>query len=132
LVVNVGRDAVDREMKEFAGTSMVVLDQVPDEVIDAEWHLLKWSLFDETLIPNRYRALIALAVAAVLRCRYATRLHTEMARVHGASEAEIAASVHQATLVSAWSARMNGIEVDAAEFAAEVERLVSHMTGMEG
>jgi hypothetical protein len=55
-----------------------------------------------------------------------------MARVHGASEAEIAASVHHATLVSAWSARMNGVEVDAAEFAAEVERVVSHMTDREG
>lgn len=126
-----GRDEVDREMKELAGTSMAVLDQVPDEVVDAEWQLLKWSLFDETLIPNRYRALIAVAVAAVLRCRYAIRLHTEMARVHGASEAEIAASVHHASLVSAWSARMNGVEVDAAEFAAEVERVVSHMTERE-
>jgi AhpD family alkylhydroperoxidase len=128
----VGRTAVDREMKELAGTPMAVLDQVPDEVVDAEWQLLKWSLFDETLIPNRYRALIAVAVAAVLRCRYAVRLHTEMARVHGASEAEIAASVHHATLVSAWSARMNGVEVDAAEFSAEVERLVTHMTDREG
>jgi AhpD family alkylhydroperoxidase len=127
-----GRDTVDREMKELAGTCMAVLDQVADEVVDAEWQLLKWSLFEETLIPNRYRALIAVGVAVVLRCRYAIRLHTEMARVHGASEAEIAASVHHATLVSAWSARMNGVGVDAAEFAAEVERVVSHMTDREG
>ena len=127
-----GREAVDREMKELAGTSMTVLDQVPDEVVDSEWRLLKWSLFDETLIPNRYRSLIAVAVAAVLRCRYAVRLHTELARVHGASEAEIAASVHHATLVSAWSARMNGVDVDPAEFAGEVERLVSHVMEREG
>lgn len=127
-----GREAVDREMLEVAGTSMAVLDQVPDEVVDAEWRLVKWSLFDETLIPNRYRALMAVAVAAVLRCRYAVRLHTEIARVHGASEAEIAASVHHATLVSAWSARMNGVDVDAAEFAAEVERVVRRMTEREG
>ena len=127
-----GREAVDAEMKELAGTVMTVLDQVPDEVIEPEWRLLKWSLFDETLIPNRYRALIAVAVAAVLRCRYAVRLHTEMARIHGASEAEIAASVHHATLVSAWSARMNGVDISAADFAAELERLVGHLTDREG
>lgn len=80
-------------MRELAGRVLSVLDRVPDELVNAEWQLLRWSLLDDTLIPGRYKALIGVAAAAVLRCPYAIGLHTEMARVHGASEAELTAGM---------------------------------------
>ncbi len=121
-----GREAVEREMTEVAGTVLSVLDRVPDELVEAEWQLLRRSLFEDTLIPGRYKALIGVAVSAVLQCRYGARLHTGLAQVHGVSEAELAEAVQQAAFVASLSTRMGGLQIDAADFAAEVEKITEH------
>jgi alkylhydroperoxidase/carboxymuconolactone decarboxylase family protein YurZ len=126
-VAGVGRGAVEQEMKECAGTVLGALDRVPDELVDAEWRRLRHWLFDETLIPSRYKALLGVAVAASLRCPYSTRLQSELARVHGASEAELAEAVEHAALVAGWSTRLSGLEVSPADFAVEVERVIGHV-----
>jgi AhpD family alkylhydroperoxidase len=122
-----GRIAVELEMEELAGTALGVLDRVPDELVDAEWRRLRQWLFHETLIPSRYKALIGVAVAASLRCPYAARLQSELARVHGASEAELAEAVQHAALGAGWGVRLSGLEVSPADFAAEVEKVVGHL-----
>jgi len=128
----VGREAVEREMTEVAGVVLSVLDRVPDELIDAEWQLLRRSLFEQTLLPGRYKALIGVAVAAALRCPYATRLHTGLAQVHGASEAELAEVVQYCGLVSGWSALLHGLATDPAAFGGEVTQVVGHLTSRVG
>src|SRR5947209_13769098 len=93
------RDGVQQEMRDLLGRVPCTFDRIPDEFVDSEWDLMKRMQFGETLIPNRYKELIGVAVAAVTRCPYATRLHTEVARLHGATEAEVAEAVHYAALV---------------------------------
>ena len=124
-----GRDMVEREMKEVLGRTPAVLDRVPDELLDADWRLLRRAFVDDSLIPSRYQALIGVAVAAGIRCPYAARLHTELARVRGASEAELAEAVHHAALVSGWSTRVHGFGIDAGEFDAEVADIAKHIAG---
>jgi AhpD family alkylhydroperoxidase len=126
------RETVEREMEETLGTVLSVLDRVPDELIDVEWQLIKRAQFSETLIPMRCKELIGLAVAAVLRCPYGVRLHTELARLHGATDAEVAEAVHYAGLVSGWSTQMAGLQLDAADFAAEVDGAVRHLAWQMG
>ena len=121
-----GREAVDREMTDVAGTVLSVLDRVPDELVEAEWKVLRRALFEETLIPGRYKALIGVAVAAALRCPYGAQLHTGLAQVHGVSEAELAEVVQQAAFIAGWSTRMGGLQIDAADFAAEVAKIAEH------
>lgn len=124
-----GRDMVEREMQEVLGRTPAVLDRVPDELLDADWHLLRRAFIDDSLIPSRYQALIGVAVAAAIRCPYAARLHTELAQVHGASEAELAEAVHHAALVTGLSTRMHGFSLDAAEFNTEVADIAGHIAG---
>jgi len=122
-----GRESVEREMKEFAGRVLSVLDQVPDELVDAEWQILRRSLFEDTLIPSRYKALIGLAVAAALRCPSAARLHSSLAELHGASGAELSETVQLAAFVTGWTTRLGGLHGDADDFAAEVADILRYV-----
>jgi alkylhydroperoxidase/carboxymuconolactone decarboxylase family protein YurZ len=124
----VGREAVEREMRDIAGTVLSVLGRVPDEFVEAEWQLLRRSLFEDTLIPSRYKALIGVAVAAALRSPAAARLHTGLAQVHGATDAELAEVVQQAAFLAGWATRISGLEVDADEFAAEAAEVLRHVS----
>jgi AhpD family alkylhydroperoxidase len=126
------REAVEREMEEMLGAVPSVLDRVPDELVDAEWQLLKLAQFGETLIPSRCKELIGVAVAAVLRCPYGLRLHSELARLYGATDAEVAEAVHYAGLVVSWSTQMIGLGPDPADFAAEVTGTVRHLAKTMG
>jgi AhpD family alkylhydroperoxidase len=123
------REMLEREIKETLGTVPAVLDWVPDEILEAEWRLLRRSFVDESLIPPRYRALMGVAVAAALRCPSSIRMHTALARAQGASEAELAEAVHHAAFVAGWSTRVSGFELGAAVLEAEVTQIIDHTTG---
>jgi AhpD family alkylhydroperoxidase len=125
----VGRETVEQEMKEVLGRAPALLDRVPDELLEADWQLLRLPFVDDSLIPGRGKALIGVAVAAAIRCSSTVRLHTELARVHGASDAEVAEAVHLAALVAGWSIRMHGFQLDAGDFEAEVTDIAGHITG---
>ena len=119
-----GRQDVHKEMEEMFGTVISFVDQIPDAFIDAEWDLMKRVQFGQTLIPNKYKELMGLAISAVSRCRYCALFHTEAAKLHGATDAEIEEAVHYAKLVSGWRIYLNGLQVDYDAFADEVRRVV--------
>jgi AhpD family alkylhydroperoxidase len=122
------RQDVHNEMQQMFGTVISFVDQIPDDYIDAEWDLIKRVQFGETLIPNKYKELMGLGVAAVTRCRYCSLFHTEAAKLFGATAAEVEEAVHYAKLVSGWSVYLNGLQVDYETFADEVRRVVTHVT----
>ena len=122
------RSDVHAEMKEMFGTVISFVDQIPDEFIDSEWDLMKRAQFGQTLIPNKYKELIGLAVAAVTRCRYCTLFHTEAAKLFGATDAEIEEAVHYTKIVSGWSVYINGLQVNYDDFAREVAQVVAHVS----
>jgi AhpD family alkylhydroperoxidase len=126
------RETVEREMEELLGTVPSVLNRVPDELVEAEWQRYKRTQFGEMMIPNRWKELIGVAVAAALRCPYGLRLHTELARLYGATDAEVAEAVHFTGLVVGWSTQMMGLGLDRADFAAEVDKTVSHLARTMG
>ncbi len=115
-----GRDEVYGEMRERLGTTLSCFARIPDEFIDAEWALVSRLQLGETLIPNRYKELIAVAVAATLRCRESVLMHTEMASARGATDAEVAEAVLLARLVSGWSLLRGGLPGDDARLRAEL------------
>ena len=121
------RTDVQREMKELFGEVIPFIDQIPDEFIDSEWDLIKRVQFGETLIPNKYKELIGLGVAAATKCRYCALFHTESARLFGATDAEIEEAVHYTKVVSGWSTYINGMQVDYDEFKALVGRVAEHV-----
>lgn len=118
------RQDVHAEMTAMLGTVISFVDQVPDAFIDSEWDLMKRLQFAPTLIPNKYKELMGLAIAAVSRCRYCALFHTEAARLNGATDAEIEEAVHFAKIVTGWSVYLNGLQVDYETFADEIRRVV--------
>jgi AhpD family alkylhydroperoxidase len=125
--IGMARTDVQREMKELFGEVIGFIDLIPDEYIDSEWDLIKRVQFGETLIPNKYKELIGLSVAAVTRCRYCALFYAEAAKLFGATDAEVEEAVHYTKLVSGWSTYLNGMQVDYDEFKAQVARVVDHV-----
>lgn len=121
------RTQVEQEIKETLGLVPSFFDRIPEEALDEEWTLFKrWEL-EETVIPNKYKELLMLAVHAETKCRYCTLFHTEVAKMYGATDEEIQEAVHLAKHTVGWSAYLNGMQTDYNQFAEELEQIGDHM-----
>jgi len=120
------REEVYKEIEDTFGLVPSFFKEVPDSSLELEWKLLKRVQFDEGPIPNKYRELIGVAISAVTKCRYCTLFHTEMARLNGATDAEIEDAVHFAKSTAGWSTYINGMQIDYDEFKFEVTRACEH------
>lgn len=115
------RESVYSEIKEMFGLVPSFLKELPDATLELEWRLLKQVQFEEGPIPNKYRELIGIAISAVSKCRYCVFFHTEIAKLNGATDAEIEDAVHYAKSSAGWSAYLNGLQTDFETFKREVK-----------
>ena len=115
------------EIKESFGFVPSFFKLIPDDYLASEWDLQKRLTLEETLIPNKYKELIGLGIAAATRCRYCTYYHTEIAKLFGATEEEIEETMHVAKQVGGWSTYINGMQLDYEEFKQEIDRAVEHV-----
>jgi AhpD family alkylhydroperoxidase len=118
------RNEVYSEIKEMFGIVPTFVKSIPDSSLEMEWRLMKQVQFEEGPIPNKYRELIGLGIAAVTKCRYCLVFHTEAARLNGATDAEIEDAVHFAKSTAGWSAYLNGMQFDYEQFRQEVKKMV--------
>jgi len=121
------REGIYREMEDTLGLVPSFFKSIPDSTLELEWELFKKIELEETLIPNKYRELIGLAIAGVTKCRYCAFYHTEAARLFGASEEEIEDAMHYAKAVTGWSTYVNGLQLDLEQFKDEVLRVCEHV-----
>ena len=117
------RNEVYSEIKEMFGIVPTFIKQMPDSTLEMEWRLMKQIEFEEGPIPNKYRELIGLGIAAVTKCRYCLLFHTEVAKLNGATDAEIESAVQIAKNSAGWSAYLNGMQVDYEQFRKEVAQM---------
>ncbi len=120
------RREVYNEIEEMFGLVPAMFEAVPDSSLELEWQLFKRVQFDEGPIPNKYRELIGLGIAAVTKCRYCAFYHTEVAKLCGATEAEIEDAVHYAKSSAGWSTYVNGLQIDFDQFKDEVQQACEH------
>lgn len=125
------RQEVCKEIKNTLGIVPGFLNMLPDSSMELEWQLMKRVQMDPGPIPNKYRELIGLAVAAATKCKYCTVFHTEGARMNGATEAEIEDAVHFAKSSMGWSTYLNGMQYDYDRFKAEVAQIGQHVSSMQ-
>jgi len=116
------RDEVYAEVEEVFGLVPSFVKEMPDPSLELEWKLFKRVQMDEGPVPNKYRELIGLGIAAVTKCRYCVIYHTELAKLNGATDAEIEDAVHYAKSSAGWSAYLNGLAVDYETFKDEIRR----------
>ena len=126
------REDIYQQIKEMFGVVPEMFKVVPDSSLEMEWQLFKRVQFDEGPIPNKYRELIGVAVSAIAKCHYCSFYHTEVAKLNGATDAEIEDAVHYAKSSAGWSAYLNGMQVEYDEFKDEVKRAVGYIRSEQG
>ncbi len=122
------RSEVEGEIKETLGLVPSFFDRIPEDALDHEWQLFSRMELGETLIPNKYKELLMLAVHAQTHCRYCTLFHTEAAKLFGATDEEIQEAVHLAKHTVGWSTYLNGMREDEARFGEELEQIGAHLS----
>ena len=121
------REQIYRDIEAMFGLVPSMFKEVPDSSLELEWQLFKKVQFEPGPIPNKYRELIGVAVAAATKCHYCIVFHTEIAKLNGASAAEIEDAVHFAKSSVGWSTYINGMQIDLNQFKDEVLRACEHV-----
>lgn len=98
----------------------------PDDLVD-EWPSFKRHTIEETEIPAKYKELIGLAVAANLKCPYCQLFHRGAAKMHGATEAELAEVSFLAGHTAKYSSMIHAQDYDYDTFATEFEQIGDHL-----
>lgn len=122
------RVEVEAEIRETLGLVPGFFDEIPDHLLDAEWKVFMTIELGETLIPNKYKELMGIALHAETKCRYCTLFHTEAAKLFGATDEEIQEAVHYAKNSLGWSAYLNGMQTDYDDFARELEQVGEYLS----
>ena len=125
------REQIYKEIEDMFGLVPSMFKSVPDSSLELEWKLFKRVQLEEGPIPNKYRELIGVAISAISKCRYCAVYHTELAKLNGASDAEIEDAVHYAKSSAGWSTYIIGLQVDFETFKDEVNRACEHVRSMQ-
>ena len=117
------RAEVEKDMKDTLGLVPSFFKSIPDEFLDYEWELFKRLELGKTLIPNKYKELMGVALHSETKCRYCTLFHTEAAKLFGATEKEIQEAVHYAKMSVGWSTYLNGMQQNYGQFKEELQKM---------
>lgn len=120
------RQKVYAEIEAAFGFVPGFIKTIPDASLADEWHTLVSVQMAPGAIPNKYRELIGLAVAAERGCEYCAYFHTQFAKLNGATDAEIEDAVHFAKSNVGWSTYLHGMQYDLAQFKRDVDRICAH------
>ncbi len=121
------KSEVFREIEETFGRVPEWLRQMPESASGGFWGLMRDFYLAETKIPNKYKELIGLAVSGATRCRYCALFHTESARLHGATDDEIAEASMMGGVTMCASTFLNAQQVDYDEFKKETLDIVAYV-----
>lgn len=125
------RRHVYAEIEQMFGNVPMMFKAVPDSSLELEWQLFKRVQFDEGPVPNKYRELIGLGVSAFAKCQYCLFYHTEVAKLMGATQAEIEDAVHYAKSSAGWSTYISGLQLDLDQFKKEVLAACDHVRSQQ-
>ena len=117
----------EAEMKEAFGTVPLMLKVYPDHLRASAWAWFKAMQSPEAAVPAKYRELIALGVASQIPCSYCVYAHATMAKMLGASDAEIQDTIASAANTRHWSTVLNGADVSLEEFKKEWDGILAHL-----
>lgn len=76
-------------------------------------------------LDQKTKALIGLAVAAQIPCRYCVYYHKKVAQAHGATPEQIKEAIAEAALTRKWSTVLNGSDYDMRSFRKQVDGMMA-------
>ena len=110
---------VAKEVEGLFGSVPDWMGAFPESAVGDVWGMFKDVELQKTAIPNKYKELIGLAVAATIKCRYCTLFHTEAAKANGATEIEIKEALLMGGATGLFSTWLNGSQYDYEKFKKE-------------
>jgi len=120
------------DVEETLGMVPGFFDALDEQDLVNEWPNYKRYAFEETEIPPKYRELIGLAVAANIKCPYCQSFHMEAAKLHGATEAELAEISFLASWTARYSALIHAQNYDIDTFEQELDETLDHVKAQMG
>jgi AhpD family alkylhydroperoxidase len=123
-----GSRQIEQEMLAQFGFVPGFYNTLPQTALPHEWGVHRDFELAETAIPQKYKELIGLAVAAHIKCRYCIYFHEQSARAHGATDEELREACFMGGLTVQFSNSITGMRYDLDVFRAEVDRAVEYMT----
>ncbi|MDD1743639.1 MAG: carboxymuconolactone decarboxylase family protein [Methanomassiliicoccales archaeon] len=117
---------IDDTLKDIKKTMGIVpgfMKALPDEALVHEWPIWKRYTLEESEIPEKYRELMGLAVAANIKCPYCLFFHKAMAKAAGATDEELAEVAMLAGLTSRWSTILHAQIYDMDTFEKEGQKI---------
>ncbi len=117
-----------KEIEASLGLVPGFMKALPEDVLLADWPLMKKYGLGESKIPGKYREMIALAVAANLKCPYCQLFHTGAAKLQGASDDELKEVYFLASFTTRWSAMMHAQHYDYDKFEEEFAQIGEHLS----
>lgn len=123
----VSRQAVLAEVKEAFGLVPRWIETIPDAALAPFWATMRDVQLAETVLPNKTKELIGIAVSGATRCRYCTLFHTEGARLHGATDAEIAEAAFMGGITMLGSTYLNAMQIDYDNFKNETLQIIKNV-----
>lgn len=105
--------------------------EIPPEAVGAFWTKMKEFEMGETAIPNKYKDLIGVGVAAAIPCAYCVLFHKESARLSGATDEEIREAIMMAASTREGSTILNGMQQDFDRFKDEMREIVKHVRSQQ-
>lgn len=124
------KEDIYKEIEQMLGLVPAMFRALPESSLELEWNLFKHIQFGEGPISGKDHELLGVAISAATKCRYCSYYHTELAKLHGATEEEIEDAVHYAKFTSGWSAYINGLQLDYEEFTAEIDKITEYVRKM--
>ena len=112
-----------KDIKKSMGLVPGFMKAIPKDVLVKEWPLMKKYQMGESVIPQKYREFIGLAIAANLKCPYCTLMHTAMATGYGAKGDEISEVAFLASMTARWSAMLHALQYNYDTFVKEVQQV---------
>lgn len=117
-------------LKDIESTLGIVpgfMKALPADVLAQDWPLMKKYTLGESEIPAKYRELIALAIAANIKCPYCQLFHTGTSGLHGATKEEFSEVAFLASFTTRWSAMIHAQHYDYDTFATEVHQIGAYL-----
>jgi AhpD family alkylhydroperoxidase len=119
-------EQVHREVEEMFGQVPDWMKEMPESALVGFWHTMRDFDLAETEIPNKYKELIGIAVAGATRCKYCAFFHTEAARMHGATDDEVAEAAMMGAMTMTGSTFLNGVMSDYGTFREQTREMVQY------
>ncbi len=117
----------EAEMEAAFGTVPVMMKALPEHLRAGAWEWFKATQSPDAPIPAKYSELISLGVASQIPCSYCVYAHTKMAKMLGATDAEIEQAVASAANTRHWSTILNGSDVSIEDFKKEWDGILAHI-----